>query len=54
MIADFIIFSHLRRGSRNMMNGYGLNVSPWMVPLLIWIGEVVPKWLPWEEVVEFV
>ena len=25
----------------------------WMVPLLIWIGEVVLKWLPWEEVVEF-
>jgi len=36
------------------MNRYGLNVSPWMVPLLIWIGGVVPKWFPWKVVVEFV
>lgn len=54
VITNFVFFSHRRSGFRNMMNRYGLNVSPSTVPLLIWIGEVVPKWLPWEEVVEFV
>ena len=28
-------------------------MSPWMVPRLMLIGGVVPKWLPVNEVVEF-
>lgn len=35
--------SHLRRGSRKMINRYGLSVSPCIVPLLIFIGSIVPK-----------
>ena len=35
------------------MKLYGLSVSPCIVPLLIWIGGVAPKWLPWKEVIEF-
>ena len=28
-------------------------MSPWMEPLLMLMGGVVPKWLPVKEVVEF-
>ena len=35
--------SHLISGFKNMMNRYGLRVSLCMVPLLISIGDVVPK-----------
>ena len=28
-------------------------MSPCIVPQLIWIGGVAPKWLLWKEVVEF-
>lgn len=34
---------YLNNSSRNIMNRYGLSVSPWMVPLWIGIGFVVPK-----------
>ena len=33
-------------GSKNMRNKYGLNVSPWMMPLCIGIGFVFPKCSP--------
>ena len=46
--------SHLRSGSRNMMNRYGLRVSPCMVPRLICIGGVVSKVITGKDVVEFV
>ena len=39
--------------SKNIMNRYGLKVSPCMVPQLIVIGCVVPKLLPVKDVVEF-
>ena len=39
-------------GSKKIMKRYGLRVSPWMVPRLMLIGGVVPKWLPVNEVVE--
>ncbi len=42
------------RGSRKMMNRYGLRVSPWIVPRSIWTGLVVPKCSPEKEVVELV
>ena len=32
--------SHLKRGSRKMINRYGLSVSPWIVPRLMLIGGV--------------
>ena len=35
------------------MNKYGLRVSPCMVPRLMLMGGVVPKWLPVKAVVEF-
>ena len=35
--------SHLRSGSRKIINRYGLRVSPCIVPRLISIGSVVPK-----------
>ena len=38
----------------NMMKRCGLSVSPCIIPMLIWIGVVAPKWLLWKEVVEFV
>lgn len=44
-------FTHCNRGSRKI---FGLSVSPCIVPLLIEIGGVVSKWVPWNEVVEFV
>ena len=33
--------NHLRRGSRNMINRYGLRVSPCIVPLWMGIGRVL-------------
>ena len=36
-----------------MMNRHGLNVSPWMMAPLIWMGVVVVKCAPWKEVVDF-
>ena len=38
--------SHCSSGSREMMKRYGLNVSPCMVPLCMWIGLVFSKWDP--------
>ena len=32
------ISSHRRRGSKKIINRYGLNVSPWFVPRMISIG----------------
>ena len=37
-----------------MRNRYGLNVFPWMVPRLIWMGVVVVKCAPRKEVVDYV
>lgn len=37
----------------NIIKRYGLRVSLCMVPRLILIGGVVPKWLPVKDVVEF-
>ena len=45
--------SHLRSGSRNIINRYGLRVSPCMVPRLIFIGNVDLKWFLMKDVVEF-
>ena len=39
--------------SRNIMNKYGLRVSPCMVPQLISSGGGVPKWFLEKDVVEF-
>lgn len=40
-----VVFSNKHSsGSRKMMNSYRLSVSPWIVPLLIWIGGDAPKW----------
>lgn len=44
---------HLRRGYRKMINRYGLRVCHCIVPKLIYIGSVVPNWLPLKDVVEF-
>ena len=44
--------NHLSNGSRNIMNKYGLRVSPWMVPLWMGIGFVLPKCSPVNVVVE--
>ena len=38
--------SHLRRGSKNIMNRYGLSVSLCIVPLWMGIGKVFPKCSP--------
>jgi hypothetical protein len=35
--------SHLSNGSKNIRNKYVLRVSPWMVPLWMGIGFVLPK-----------
>lgn len=35
--------SHLSRGSRNIINSYGLSVSPWIVPRLMCTMGVLPK-----------
>ena len=45
--------SHLRSGSMNMINKYGLRVPPYIVPRLISIGGVEPKWFLVKEMVEF-
>ena len=45
--------SHLRSGSKNMINRYGLRVSPCMVPRLISIMGIDSKWFPVKDVVEF-
>ena len=45
--------SHLRSGSKNIINRYGLRVSPCMVPRLIVIGGVIPNWSPVKVVREF-
>ena len=44
--------SHLSNGSRNIRNRYGLKVSPWMVPLWMGIGFVLPKCSPVNMVVD--
>ena len=36
-----------------MMNRYGMRVSPCMVPRLVVIGGVVPKWFPVKVVMKF-
>ena len=46
--------SQRRRGSKNIINRNGLRVSPWMVPLRIGMGWVVPKNEPLKAVVELV
>ena len=46
--------SHLWSGFINIIKRYGMRVSPCMVPLLISIGGVVPKWLPVNVVVNLV
>ena len=38
--------SHLSRGSKNMINRYGLRISPCIVPLWMGIGKVFPKCSP--------
>ena len=43
MVPMLSFSSHLSRGSRKMINRYGLSVSPCIVPRLILIGGVVPK-----------
>ena len=42
----FLCYNHLRRGSKNMMNKYGLRVSPCIVPLWMGMGCVLPKCSP--------
>ena len=42
----FSICSHRNSGSRKIINRYGLNVSPCMVPLCMRIGCVLPKYSP--------
>ena len=46
--------SHLSKGSKNIRNKYGLNVSPCMVPLCRGIGFVLPKCSPVNMVLECV
>ena len=38
--------NHLRRGSKNIKNKYGLRVSPCIVPLWMGMGKVLPKYSP--------
>ena len=45
--------SHFRSGSKNMINRYGLRVSLYIVPRLISIGSVDPKWFSVNDVVDF-
>jgi hypothetical protein len=45
--------SHLNRGSKNMIKSYGLSVSPCMVPLCMYTGFVLPKYIPKNLVDEF-
>jgi hypothetical protein len=46
------LYSHLRSGSRNSINKYGLSVSPRMVPLCMCMGAVLLKCSPMYMVVE--
>ena len=41
-----LVCSQRNSGSKNMRKRYGLSVSPWMVPLCIGLGFVLPKWFP--------
>ena len=47
-------FNYRKSEYRKMMKRYRLSVLPCIEPLLIRIGSVALKWLPWKEVVEFV
>lgn len=49
MIAWMVFFEPLERGSRKLIKRYGLRISPWWYRL-IWIGGVVVKWAPPNEV----
>ena len=42
----FLYCSHLRRGSKNMINKFELRVSPCIVPFWMGIGKVLPKCSP--------
>ena len=48
----FSCCNHLKRGSRNMMNKYGLRVSPCIVPLRMGMGCVLLKCSPMNVVVD--
>ena len=48
----FSCCNHLKRGSRNMMNKYGLRVSPCIVPLRMGMSCVLPKCSPMNVVVD--
>ena len=52
MVSQLSFSSHLRSGFKNMINKYGLRMSPCMVPRLIEIGGVVPKCDPVKVVME--
>ena len=43
---SFPCCNHRRRGSKNIMNRYGLRVSPCIIPLWMGIGCVLPKCSP--------
>jgi hypothetical protein len=47
------LYNHLSSGSRDIINRYGLSVSPCMVPLCMWTGLVLPKCDPKNIVDEF-
>ena len=49
----FPLCNHLRSGSRNMIKKYGLNVSPYIVPLCMGIGCVLSKCSPVNVVVNW-
>ena len=53
MVSHIIFLSHLKKDSRKMINRYVLKVSSCIVPQLISMGSVVPKWLLVKDVVEF-
>ena len=46
------IYNQRSSGSKNMINKYGLNMSPWMVLPCIGIGFVFPKCFPINIVVD--
>ena len=46
MISRLFFSSQRRSGSWKMMKRHGLNTFPCIIPQLIWIGGVAPKWLP--------
>jgi hypothetical protein len=43
---NLTLSSRLSSGSRDMINRYGLSVSPCIVPLCMWTGLVLPKCNP--------